>query len=319
MKNFRINVKQLSLTYPQCNLSKEKVLEFLQDKLQSRVIKEYLIVQEIHEDGNPHIHCFICLEKEFSSRSPTCLDILDFHGNYQGTKNKQSWIEYLLKSDKEPLQSIDWKEWLRNTKDHKLRTKNIDFLSQALDIGPEKMVEDGRVSLTNYLKLKQNLDEYKKNTMEDSREQVDSSFNTPWNYTIRWDSDLKQSHFWIYSRASNFGKTTFVQELLRKYRAELWNPEEKYQPQIKKETEMILFDEYSKKTCLTIGLLNQIMDGTVYITGKGMHAWKLNNKPLVIIFSNFSPSDVYSMTPNLPNLMSRIKIVDLALHHEGFN
>jgi hypothetical protein len=318
MNKFRLNSKNLSLTYPQCSISKTEALKFLSAKLGDN-LKEYLIVQEVHEDGNLHLHCYLELNKRVDYNSATCLDMLDCHGNYQSTKKKESWIEYLLKSDKEPLQSMDFKEYLSNAKNHKKTQQNIDFLNSCLTLGPQKMVQEGMISVNNYQKVKSNLEAYLKDTIEDQRLEVDSLIETPWNINLRYEPDNKQSHYWIYSKKSNYGKTTFALELMKKYLAELWNSEEKYQPQIKKETQMIIFDEYSKKTCLTIGQMNQIMDGTVYITGKGMNAWKLNGKPIVLIFSNFPPSEVYSMTPNLPNLMARINVINLEDHHTGFN
>ena len=52
------------LTYPQCKLSKEQVLKLLEIKLTDYAIKEYVICEEKHETGDPHIHAFIKVDRQ---------------------------------------------------------------------------------------------------------------------------------------------------------------------------------------------------------------------------------------------------------------
>lgn len=74
------------LTYPQCPLSKEDVLEQLQE---TGHIIEYVICQEDHKEEGKHIHAFVKYEKR-QQWSAIKWDIGEYHGNYQIAK---SWIK----------------------------------------------------------------------------------------------------------------------------------------------------------------------------------------------------------------------------------
>ena len=52
-KSFRLAAKHLFLTYPKCNLEPKDALEQFNTKLN---IKEYIISQESHQDGDKHLH-----------------------------------------------------------------------------------------------------------------------------------------------------------------------------------------------------------------------------------------------------------------------
>ncbi|AUM61648.1 Rep [uncultured virus] len=317
MKNFRLNSKNLFLTYPRCNIARETILVHLQDKFKEN-LEEYLIVQEMHKDGEIHIHAYLGLKQKINYKDPKCLDILDHHGEYESMKNKEKTIEYLLKEDKQPLQSQDWQQWLMQSKSHQKRQNNMDKLNYILDNGLQKAVLTGNIPLVQLPTYQKALDIYKTLDEKDDREDIPEMLDTPWNFKLKYDIGIKKCHYWIYSTKSNYGKTTFAQQLIKKYKSETWNSEEKYQPHIKRSTQMIIIDEFSQRNCLTISVLNMLMDGTIYLTAKGINAWKLNQKPIVIILSNFSPLDIYTKTPNLPNLLSRIEIINLEDNHKGF-
>jgi len=316
-KKFRLHASKLFLTYPQCSLERVEVHKHLEQKFKDNM-KEYMIVQESHKDGEKHIHCYIELNKRVDLNSDKCLDILEYHGNYQSCKSKEKTIEYLIKEDKEPLQSMDFKHWLSQSRNHKKIENNLEKLKMVEELGLAQCVRTGQIALTNLPLYEKAVNILKNLEMKDEREELPTRLETPWNFSLKFDLDLKKCHYWIYSKKSNYGKTTFAQQLCKQYRTQVWNTEEKYQPHITATTEMIIFDEYSQRTCLTISLLNMIMDGTVFITAKGVNAWQLQNKPLVIVLANFSPLEIYSKSPNLPNLLSRIEIINLEDNHPGF-
>ena len=56
--------KLFLLTYPQCEVQPNNILQFLQKKVS---LKEYVIAQEKHKDGNHHIHAYIRLDVKESS------------------------------------------------------------------------------------------------------------------------------------------------------------------------------------------------------------------------------------------------------------
>ena len=56
----------------------------------------------MHIDGEPHLHCFVALDKQFYDATMKKLDLIYFdqtyHGNYQAVRSKAKTIEYCLKS-----------------------------------------------------------------------------------------------------------------------------------------------------------------------------------------------------------------------------
>lgn len=83
------------LTYPQCTLSKEELLEFLNEKLKN--LTYYVISQEVHEDGNLHLHALVCLASRLDIRSERYFDVGGFHPNIQATRNKEASKTYIKK------------------------------------------------------------------------------------------------------------------------------------------------------------------------------------------------------------------------------
>lgn len=74
---FRLNAKQIFLTYSQCDLEKEDLLEFLKTKLH---LERYIIARERHEDGNFHLHAYCKLSKRCDIKNPRHLDCLVLQG-----------------------------------------------------------------------------------------------------------------------------------------------------------------------------------------------------------------------------------------------
>lgn len=70
------------------------------------LITKYLIERERHEDGGNHIHGYIKDERPVNILNPNHLDLnwegKDFHGKYESIRNPGKWIQYLLKTRKDP-------------------------------------------------------------------------------------------------------------------------------------------------------------------------------------------------------------------------
>lgn len=102
---WRLQAKRLYLTYPQCATTKEEVLSSLQDRFGDQ-LKWYIICEEQHLDGTPHLHLALELNDTYSSRRPNDLDSLvkspglpnGKHGNYQAMKNMKKCVEYVSKA-----------------------------------------------------------------------------------------------------------------------------------------------------------------------------------------------------------------------------
>ena len=108
-KKFRLNAKNLFLTYPQFNLSVDLniIFQILEQKFETQEILNYLLVFENHVDNNRHLHIFLELKKRCNIISSKTLDfkfikldktIVEFHGEYECCRSKMATIQYLCKN-----------------------------------------------------------------------------------------------------------------------------------------------------------------------------------------------------------------------------
>jgi len=101
---YRLQAKQLFLTYAQCPIAKGQVLSQLRERLD---IDKYLIAEELHQDGNKHVHVYLKLQAKCDIRDPASLDLVSdeesgrspYHGNYQGCRSPQAVMRYCLKEE----------------------------------------------------------------------------------------------------------------------------------------------------------------------------------------------------------------------------
>lgn len=150
--NFRLSGKNFFLTYPRCLLEKQDVQEFIL----SLIGCEYLLVaKEAHKDGTPHIHVFLTAKKKVQTRSSTYFDIGGYHGNYQSARDSDDVIQYVRKSDSEPLeygiyvgnnQSVVQKRALQN--------------KLMLAMPTHQLVDDGIIHISQYKQIKEAIQMY---------------------------------------------------------------------------------------------------------------------------------------------------------------
>lgn len=92
--SFRFNASKVFLTYPQCNLSVQQLLEGLAS---IKEIKYYAIAQERHEDGNPHLHALCQFSSKINTVNQAYFDIQGFHPNIQRPRNIKDVLTYIKK------------------------------------------------------------------------------------------------------------------------------------------------------------------------------------------------------------------------------
>lgn len=93
---FRLESKNLFLTYPKCDLSKEDIINELRRKLGEN-LKNYVVAEENHESGEPHRHVYLNLSNQIRTRDSRYFDIRGYHGNYQGCRGVSAVIRYCTK------------------------------------------------------------------------------------------------------------------------------------------------------------------------------------------------------------------------------
>lgn len=178
----------------------------------------------------------------------------------------------------------------RNINGHKMRNK---FL---LETENRTLVDEGFIRLENLSNVIKNKEAYS-NEQEDDREELPIVLRNPWGPDWPIDTDNKKCHYWVWSSRPNRGKTTFGQELVHSYRGVLKTGGWEYWS-IRKDNVMVVLDEFNGG--LRYDQLNSLCDGSFdfKVIYKGMI--KLDNKPLVIVFSNKSIREVF---PNMYELV----------------
>jgi len=90
----RDKIKSWLLTYPKCDLSKESLLDHLRTL---DVVDEYVICEEKHQDGSPHLHAHVKFQKGFKKGEFRIFDLKDYTGHYEPTKSRAGAIKYCQK------------------------------------------------------------------------------------------------------------------------------------------------------------------------------------------------------------------------------
>lgn len=75
----RLQAKNIFLTYPRCWEQPDWLIDFLLEKLESRNPLYICVSEELHEDGTPHLHAFISLDKKLDTTNERYFD-LDTNG-----------------------------------------------------------------------------------------------------------------------------------------------------------------------------------------------------------------------------------------------
>lgn len=125
---FRVNARNLSLTYPRCDIPKEEVLTLLQ-KTNFGDFTKYAIAQEHHQDQGLHLHIYLGYSVKKNLTIATCLDLtwrgLIYHPNIQATRNVTQWLDYLKKEDPDVLTNVQrnnfWQDAISATTEEEAR------------------------------------------------------------------------------------------------------------------------------------------------------------------------------------------------------
>lgn len=124
-KKFRFCASSAFLTYPQCNLSMQYLLDFFVDKFR---ITSGLVSLEKHIDGSPHLHIWVQFPKKINSRNPRLFDVQHFHPNIgfdksRGRKSKKKSkldiFRYIIKDGLYLEYNLNVQKYLKEYKNHK--------------------------------------------------------------------------------------------------------------------------------------------------------------------------------------------------------
>lgn len=276
------------LTYPKCPIKKEDALTLFSTSGLPE-IAEYVIAEEEHEDGTPHLHCFLKFVRRI--RFSKKFDLLEYHGNYQIAKSWRAVEKYCKKGG----------NYISNINIENARKKQAKGLTyKDFERDPLELLQEGilsPLSLCNFIK---NRDVYLSLKREKEEKNMDFS------------NLFKNRHQWVFG-PSNSGKTTALRKWIKDAGEENCceipynNDWGRYCGQ-----KYLYADEY--KGQLTVQELNRICDGGVWVNTKGSST-RLRRDIEIKIFSNFSIRECYDKIPDklLETLYNRFEEVDLVL------
>ena len=262
-------------TWPHCPLSKEDALRMLLPL----GLAEYVISEELHADGQPHLHAFLKLNKKVRW-SASRFDLGDYHGDYRPAKSWRAVQEY-CKKDGDYISNID----LKAARQKQSKMKKEDLLKD-----PEVLMDEGKLGPMQLCSFLKNSAAYKMLLQQKRKPPV--------------EMPEKKRHFWIWG-ASNTGKTTWLRKKMQEgewFQMPTNNDWNGYSGE-----DNLYIDEY--KGQLTVQELNRICDGGAKVNTKGGTAM-LSWVPTVYVLSNFSPSECYGKCDDalLKTLLNRFQV-----------
>lgn len=301
-KGFRLQSRDIGLTYSQCPLDRSEIVEFLKKICPNA---SYGIVSmEKHKDGNTHYHAQLQFTKKKDASEKT-FDIGKQHPNIQGTKGSVTWNDY-VKKEKE---SSDWEEWgtfevVVGQSKKKTKMANKELLEGDL----KSMVDTDKISLFTLPALMNARKAYSTLEVSLKPRAIDRLPDNWAGLDLPLLTD-KRRHYWLWSTGVNTGKTTFLKKLKSMFCCSTYNLREKYQ-KIDISSQFIVMDEFCKGNLEHFGVLDQMCDGTYPFPIKQRESIDLTNY-YVIICSNWPISDVFPAHA-VDKLQARFIEIDLA-------
>lgn len=295
------------LTYPQCPLELQDAAQRILDLPGFPELKEWLIVRELHQDGNPHIHAYLNYSRKVAwSDTRWNLHTLGkvYHGSYEKVKGAGWASNYLMKGKKEEEKGTSWVSNFDPFSHARKKGKNnVDLLESC----PIEAMRMGKVAALNYQKLVLNQQLWKLHTAP-KLPAPEGFIPNRLGLNMPYVLDDKQAHYWLWSTSPNTGKTTFLQELSKFHECIFYNYREPYQ-KVQEHTQFVLFDEYTRER-VTVEDLNAMCDGFYQWPVKFGQPVKTTQKAVIIVTGNCHPSDIYSDS-KMPYIEARFHIIEL--------
>lgn len=318
-KRFRLQGKSFTLTYPQCTTTKEDAAKNIEDKFGSD-LKGYIVSEELHKDGTPHLHAFLQFHEKKSFSKSDCFDfIAGQHGSYEVTKHIRQWVTYVTKDGQYVAKGLDVDAIKK-----KKAGKSTDIAKLIME--GKSMAEVNEVDPGYFMLNKRKLEDYetwvkctqnKKSKKEwipppldgltDANKQI-----AEWiSLNVRQPRKFKDPQLFI-TGPKNLGKTSLI-EWLEKYLSVYHIPQtEDFYDLYSDDHDLVVFDEFKGQK--TIQWMNLFLQGApMNIRKKGSQYMKMKNLP-VIILSNYSLGDCYPKARDdgrLDTLQSRLTVVEI--------
>lgn len=333
---FRLQVKFFFLTWPQCSLDPQVIL----DRLSRIPSFDYAVVsRENHRDATGlHIHAFVAFTKQQNKVGCKWLDALaDKHGNYQSARDKTAVVRYVIKDgDFVSSPGFDPHAFLEAARQHKSSSSAIGSKSRSEEIA--RLIRDEGKSLDELDDLAPGHVYMNKRKIQDyAAYQVVKKARfaiLPWpgidmtlfpegdyNHEIaKWlhanikvgKRELKTKQLFIWSCAPDVGKTHLTMEL-EKYLVTYHPPRGQYIDGYESgRFDLVVFDEF--RSDWPIQVLNEFVQGSkVHLNQKGCGHLKTDNPPMILL-ANSDFAGIYHKkvgTPQFEALLARFTVVEV--------
>lgn len=169
----RFQTDKFFVTWPQCDATKSDILAIIRSFVhtRSRHVVNFIVAEEKHQDGNPHVHAYFSIDKkltnEFDSRA---LDINGHHPCIEAAKSEKHSVAYVAK-DGDYITDIPEhivKRYIKESEESKARKSQgkkmpdsdyLRIMSGELDL--KEMLKIYPREIRNLKKWKESLREYK--------------------------------------------------------------------------------------------------------------------------------------------------------------
>lgn len=294
---FRKNAKGWFLTYPKCSLSKEEALELLKGKRKG--LAQVIVSRELHEDGSPHLHCYLYYETTFDCTNERFFDLGSYHPNIQVAKSIRAVQQYIKKDGDFIQEGINYKAELSAITDH------TSVLCKRLLDGEsvEDLIKENPKLVMGFKKLVQDVDFFKQYiapSLPRCSGFIPNSFGV-----IMPLCDTKNRHFWFWSETPNKGKTTWLRSIQTQFPSLWYSWSEKYQTPAPY-AQFVLLDEYSIGH-LTVTQLNMMCDSTYLYPVKAASSFPLPHS-IILVCGNKDPFEIYSNEKHHPLIKARFNV-----------
>jgi len=317
-KHFIIQGAQLYLTYSQSKtLTREAVISKVSEEFGS--IRQYVVAQEVHKDGNPHIHGYFKMAKKVYRKGiPRWLDIDGIHPNIEtDIRNPGCVIRYCSKDKDYIAYGIDIENYLNGGRQRS--GVRMQVCVDVLDNGKtaREVVESYKTPLVGLSGLVRDIELY--NSM---RVEADTIHNPLREFMIAglpfvFEGRPKEKQFWIVG-PTNTGKTTIIESFMKEGYIGFALPTDNWWEGWHNKVGYVYAKEFHGGIPLYV--LNEFLEGgaAMKLKIKNGQLWKKINVPC-LIESNQYPHEVYANVPRgrIDALSSRLNIIVLSAHDNG--
>lgn len=231
LKTFKLDAKQIFLTIPQTEITKEiaynRLLEHYRDKINC-----FIVSTELHKDEGRHLHLYISFKDRLQTKRQDIFDFIgDKHPNIQSCRSPNNVIKYVIKDGDYISYNIDVGKHMKNIEEHSVRQNKGTFYSLSVEI--KECIKKGKISLKDlnekygelFIKYNEHIKKYIRfcedmENMEETEKYYEDffkniQFNEIQNHILSLIDnkiDNRKIH-WIYDKNGNSGKSTIANYL----------------------------------------------------------------------------------------------------------